>query len=508
MAALSGTDPAWNKCLYPCRVSNFVDECGLNVKGGDGGAGCVSFRREAHVAMGGPDGGDGGKGGNVWLIADRNVASLLSFRDHPHRKASSGTHGSGKKKHGHSGEDLFVHVPVGTTVRDQEGTLQADLVNDGDRWMAAVGGVGGKGNARFLSNRRRAPGFAEQGEIGEERWLRLELRLMADVALVGFPNVGKSTLISRISAARPKIADYPFTTLVPNLGVVSLPDGRGQAFEMVVADIPGLIEGAAEGRGLGHQFLRHIERARVLVLLIDLSPFALNPPDEQLQILLKELQDYRPELVERPRIMVGSRSDVAEAQAVESFDGLVISAVTGRGLNELLTSLRNLVEDARSELPEPEGFVTLRPVAEGITISRRDDGSFEVLGREAARAVGLSDLTNPEALDEARDRLTRLGVDKALARAGARNGDVVHISTFSFDYESEDSLDVQPFDEENSAASRRSSGLPIEEVDDWSDEEGDEEFFHHLDFDAELDDEDFDEAEGDTEVIVIRPGSD
>jgi GTP-binding protein len=427
-------------------VSNFVDECGLNVKGGDGGAGCVSFRREAHVDRGGPDGGDGGNGGDVWLVADRNVASLLAFRDHPHRKATSGAHGSGKKKHGASGDDMIVHVPVGTIVKAQDGEVLADLVHDGDRWLGAQGGQGGKGNARFLSNRRRAPGFAEQGEYGEERWLRLELKLMADVALVGFPNVGKSTLISRISAARPKIADYPFTTLEPNLGVVRMDDG-GEAFEMVVADIPGLIEGAAEGRGLGLQFLRHIERARVLLLLIDLGPMAPETPDEQERILLDELSRYRPDLLDRPRVVVGSRADLASSESQDAFHGPTMSAVTGQGVPQVLGLLRRAVESTRDAEPEPEGFVTLRPAPEGVRIGRRDDGSFEVLGREAARAVGLSDLTNAEALDVARERLSRLGVDRALARAGARNGDTVHIAGVSFDYESDVRLDVRPFDE-------------------------------------------------------------
>ena len=249
-------------------MSQFVDECQLNVRGGDGGAGCVAFRREGPVAFGGPNGGDGGKGGDVWLVADHNVASLLAFRDHPHRRAESGVHGKGKDLHGRRGEDLVITVPEGTVVKDlYSGEVLAELLHHGDRWLAAAGGRGGRGNAKFLSNRRRAPSFAEQGEHGEERWLRLEIQLMADVALVGFPNVGKSTLISVISAAKPKIADYPFTTLEPNLGVVRLDDST----EFVVADIPGLIEGASEGRGLGHQFLRHVERARVMCLMVDLA---------------------------------------------------------------------------------------------------------------------------------------------------------------------------------------------------------------------------------------------
>lgn len=424
-------------------MSNFVDECALNVRGGDGGAGCVSFRREAHTPMGGPDGGDGGRGGDVWLVADRNVASLLAFRDHPHRRAASGTHGQGKRRHGRAGADLEVHVPVGTQVKDRSGAVLADLVADGDRWLAARGGRGGRGNARFLSNRRRAPSFAEQGEAGEERWIWLELKLMADVALVGFPNVGKSTLISRISAARPRIADYPFTTLEPHLGVVHLDDG----FEMVVADIPGLIEGAAEGKGLGHRFLRHIERARVLVLLVDLAPMAPAPPARQEEVLLDELRRYRPELLERTRLRVGSRADLAEPEVLAAFDGLVLSAVTGRGIPQLLTALRDAVDAARRAEELPEGFVTLRPPAEGVRVVRRPDGSFEVEGREAIRAVALSDLTDPEALEVARQRLARLGVDRALARAGARRGDVVHIGGFSFDVESDDSVEPEPFDE-------------------------------------------------------------
>jgi GTPase len=410
-------------------VSQFVDECGLHVKGGDGGAGSVSFRREAHVARGGPDGGDGGDGGSVWLVANRNVASLIAFRDHPHRRGTDGVHGQGKGRHGKRGEALEVPVPEGTTVMDQDGTVLADLVHAGDRWLAAEGGKGGRGNAKFLSNRRRAPGFAEQGEVGEERWLRMELRLLADVALVGFPNVGKSTLISRISAAKPKIADYPFTTLEPNLGVVRTDDG----VELVVADIPGLIEGAHEGRGLGDRFLRHVERARALVVLLDLSPLAERPPAEQAEVLLHELGEYQPDLLERPRVHVGSRADVADPDV--DFDGHRISAVTGEGIPELVGMMVRAVQQARAELPEPEAFVVHRPLAEGYRIDRHDDGSWEVVGRQATRAVGLSDLTNPDALDEAHRRLRALGVDRALARAGAQPGDQVRIGDLVFDYE-------------------------------------------------------------------------
>ncbi len=411
-------------------MSGFVDEAQLHVKAGDGGAGAVSFRREAHVAKGGPDGGDGGTGGDVWLVADRDTASLLGFRDHPHRRAANGTHGMGKGRHGQSGRDATVAVPEGTVVRDRDGSVLADLVHHGDRWLGARGGQGGRGNARFLSNRRRAPSFAEQGETGEERWFNLELKLMADVALVGFPNAGKSTLISAISAAKPKVADYPFTTLEPHLGVVRVDDS-----EFVVADIPGLIEGASEGRGLGHQFLRHVERARALVILIDPVAPAGPDPQEQLRILLAELASYRPALLDRPRLVVGSKADAAPDDA---WPEMRISAATGAGVRALLNELAELVVEARAAAAagdERAGFVIHRPQPEGVAVEREPDGTFVVHGRPAERAVALSDLTNAQALAYAQNRLHRLGVDRALARAGARQGDLVRIGGFTFEFE-------------------------------------------------------------------------
>ena len=410
-------------------MSSFVDECNVNVKAGDGGAGCVAFRREAHVAKGGPDGGDGGDGGSIWFVADRNVASLLAFRDHPHRKGENGKHGSGQNRHGHRGRDLEVKVPVGTVVLDHDTHEPlADLVHHGDRWLAAQAGEGGRGNARFLSNRRRAPSFAEQGEHGEERWLRLELKLAADVAIVGFPNVGKSTLISRLSAAKPKIADYPFTTLEPNLGVVRVDD----ATEFVVADIPGLIEGASEGKGLGHQFLRHIERARVLCLLLDLASMDGVSPQEQERVLLQELGNYQPDLLDRPRLVVGSRVDMAPDH---TFAGPTVSSMTGEGLPELVGALVGMVREAREHEPEHEAITIHHPVSSEIQLTRHDDGAWEVLGRAARRAVALSDLTDDQALAYAQHRLKQLGVNTALARAGVKPGDEVRIGDFAFEYE-------------------------------------------------------------------------
>ncbi len=410
-------------------MSGFVDEAQLNVRGGDGGAGCVSFRREGPVAFGGPNGGDGGKGGDVWLVATRNVASLLAFRDHPHRRAADGVHGSGKDQHGKRGVDLEVFVPEGTIVSDlYTGELYADLAHHGDRWLAAPGGRGGRGNAKFASNRRRAPTFAEQGEHGDEQWMKLELKLMADVALVGFPNVGKSTLISVISAAKPKIADYPFTTLEPNLGVVRYDDS-----EFVVADIPGLIEGASEGRGLGHQFLRHIERARALLIMVDLSAIDGVDPHEQERVLLHELGEYRPELLERPRLVVGTKSD----SAVYDWDGEQISAITNQGVRELVGRLASLVTEARAEQPDTEGIVIIRPQPEGARVERLGDHEFRLVGRQVERIVALNDVSTPEALFYIDHQLKRLSVPKLLTRAGALDGDIIWIAGFSFEYHEE-----------------------------------------------------------------------
>lgn len=412
-------------------MSAFVDEAQLNVRGGDGGAGCVSFRREGPVAFGGPNGGDGGKGGDVWLIADRNVASLLAFRDYPHRAAANGVHGKGKDLHGKRGEDMYVAVPEGTVAKDMyTGEVLADLAHHGDKWLAAAGGRGGRGNAKFLSNKRRAPSFAEQGEHGQERWLKLELKLMADVALVGFPNAGKSTFISVVSAAKPKIANYPFTTLEPHLGVVRIDEST----EFVMADIPGLIEGASEGRGLGHQFLRHVERARVMCYLIDLAPMDGTSPEHQLEVLQYELGNYRPELLERPSLIVGTKSDSASPEVMETWPHMAMSAITTHNVRSVVMKLAELVSRARSEEPETSATIIMRPEPEHAWVEQVSENEFRVHGRGVERAVALNDVTSPEALNYIDDRLKKLGVPKLLAKAGVAEGDVVWIAEFSFEF--------------------------------------------------------------------------
>jgi GTP-binding protein len=333
----------------------FIDEIDIFLKGGDGGAGCVSFRREAYVPRGGPDGGDGGDGGSVFLEADPALTTLLDFRYKRHYHAERGTHGEGSNRHGKSGEDLVVRVPLGTVVTDRDsGELLGDLTVRGQRVLAISGSRGGRGNARFASSTNQAPRRADLGRPGPERWIHLELKLLADVGVIGFPNAGKSTLVSRVSAAKPKIGDYPFTTLTPSLGIVRVDGDR----TFVIADLPGLIPGASEGRGLGHQFLRHTERTRLLLHLVDLDPATGRDPVDDLQVIDAELLGYSPALAERPQLVVASKADLADGapEAAAALERLrrhcatvgrpfhAISAATGQGLPELLRATAAMLE--------------------------------------------------------------------------------------------------------------------------------------------------------------------
>jgi GTP-binding protein len=334
----------------------FVDEVEIQVRAGDGGRGCVSFRREKFVPRGGPNGGDGGRGGSVILEADEGLGTLLDFRYRRHYAAQRGRHGEGSDRHGASGEDLLLRVPVGTTVRERDtGLVLGDLTRHGERLDVARGGRGGRGNARFASSTHRAPRHAEPGEAGEERWLRLELRLLADVGVVGFPNAGKSTLVSRLSAARPRIADYPFTTLVPTLGLVRLDEGRS----FVIADVPGLIPGAAEGKGLGLRFLRHLERTRLLIHLLDLDPATGRDPVDDWRTIQAELLAYSPELAARPQLIAANKTDLPDAaprlarvEALGRDEGIPvfpIAARVGHGLDALRTALGAALRAAPAE---------------------------------------------------------------------------------------------------------------------------------------------------------------
>lgn len=386
--------------------------------------------RRRGLPKGKPDGANGGRGGSVAIRADEGMASLLTYQRNPHHRAGNGTHGQGDNQHGRNGADLVLPVPLGTCVYDEDGTLVADLVVDGQTAVLVSGGRGGRGNASFVSPTNRAPSVAEQGEYGPEVTLVLELKLLADAALVGFPNAGKSTLISVVSAAKPKIADYPFTTLEPNLGVVDA-DGR----EFVLADIPGLIEGAAEGKGLGHEFLRHVERSRALIVLIDPSPLQPESPRRQHDILVGELERYSADLAGRPRLVVVGKADLPEAETVlADFPGaMAVSSMTRQGIPEFLHRVADMVDTARRAAPDRPGYVLHRPVETPFSVRRESDG-WRIDGVAARRAVAFADLTNPEAADMAARRLTRLGVDDALTAAGANAGDEVHIGELSFEF--------------------------------------------------------------------------
>lgn len=420
----------------------FYDKAKVFVKGGDGGNGAVAFRREKYVPLGGPNGGDGGGGGSVIFIADEGLRTLVDFRYQRHHKADRGEHGQGKGMHGRGAEDLIVRVPVGTVIKDAEtGEFIADMVENGQRLEVASGGRGGRGNARFASATNKAPHLSEKGEPGKERWVNLELKLLADVGLVGFPNAGKSTLISRISAAKPKIADYPFTTIVPNLGVVRMPDGDS----FVVADIPGLIEGAHQGAGLGHEFLRHIERTRILVHVVDISGSEGRDPIEDFRAVNRELEAYNPALAKRPQIVAANKTDLPGAEINlerfkselgESYDIFPISAVTGDGLDPLLFKAAELLAAAgpvETVMTEDETKVT-RVTAEPRFSVHKENNVFVVEGKELERHYAMTDFANEDAMKRFLRIVKVMGVEDEIRKQGGKTGATVRIGNLEFEF--------------------------------------------------------------------------
>jgi len=414
----------------------FYDEAKIFVAGGDGGDGSVAFRREKYVPYGGPSGGDGGDGGNVVLVVDPHLSTLYRFSRKRHFRAARGVHGRGKNQHGARGADRRIPVPPGTVVYDANtGELLGDLTEAGQEMIVARGGRGGRGNARFKSSTNQAPRIAEHGEPGEERWIRLELKLLADVGLVGAPNAGKSTLLAAVTAARPKIAPYPFTTLQPNLGVVVLSDaGGGHQTEFVLADIPGLIEGASEGKGLGHEFLRHVERTRVLIHLLD--GLSVDPLAD-FTAINHELAAFGHGLAEKPQIVAFNKTDIPEvrarwpevevALAAQGYPATAISALTGEGTRQLLYRAAQMLAELPEEtLPEELPVFRLGEERSAFSVEREDDG-WRIRGVEVERLASITVWNLDEAVARFLRTLERMGVTAALEKAGVQSGDVVRI---------------------------------------------------------------------------------
>jgi GTPase len=426
----------------------FVDQTKIYVKGGDGGNGMVAFRREKYVPMGGPAGGDGGKGADVVFEVNEGLRTLMDFRYQRHFKAPRGEHGMSKNQHGKNAKDMIVKVPPGTVVIDAETKeVLADLVEHGQRSVIVKGGRGGRGNSRFATPQNPAPELAENGEPGQERDIILELKLLADCGLVGFPSVGKSTLLSVVSSARPKIAEYHFTTIVPNLGMVETEDNRS----FVMADLPGLIEGASEGVGLGHQFLRHIERTRVIVHVIDMASSEGRDPYEDYLTINKELEEYNLRLTERPQVIVANKMDMPEAeenlqkfreQLQEDYPIFPISAVTRKGLRELLFAIADKIEET-PEFPlehEEEETGVHRVLykheadPEAFYITRDPDGSFVLSGEKLEKLFKMTNFQTDESIRRFARQLRGLGVDEALRAKGAKDGDIVKLLDFEFEF--------------------------------------------------------------------------
>jgi len=416
----------------------FFDEATIRVRGGDGGKGCVSFRREKYLPLGGPNGGNGGRGGHVYLRANRRLNTLVAFRRRRHFRAEDGGHGLGKGMQGRSGDDLYIDVPTGTVVRDEAGDVLGDLIEDGQTLLVVAGGRGGRGNEAFKSSTRQAPRFAELGQPGQERTLALELKLIADVGVIGKPNAGKSSLLARVSSARPKIADYPFTTLSPNLGVVEI-DGRA----LVMADIPGLIEGAHQGAGLGIQFLRHVERTRMLVHLMD---GASLDPVADFRAINRELSQYSAALASKPQVVALNKIDLTEArelhpgvqQALEDEVGQVyaISAVTGQGVRDLLRAVADRLARLPGDEPSPDLHVFRPHLRESTSfqVVREGQGVYRVCGEEIERLAIMTDWSRYEALERFERMLMARGISSKLEEAGVQLGDTVTIGDIELEW--------------------------------------------------------------------------
>lgn len=421
----------------------FIDRVKIYVQAGTGGNGTVAFRREAHVPKGGPSGGDGGRGGSVLFVATNSLSTLLDLRYYREYKAQNGEKGHAKKMHGADADDLVIRVPVGTCVYDDDtGNIIADLTKDGQRAVIAKGGRGGRGNARFASSRNPAPKICENGEPGEKFNLRVELKLLADVGLVGFPSVGKSTLLSVVSKARPQIADYHFTTIVPNLGVVQVKDGRS----FVMADLPGLIEGASQGKGLGHQFLRHIERCRVIVHIIDMSGSEGRDPYEDYVTINKELGEYEYRLLERPQIIVANKMDGDEAEEnLKKFKEKLgdqkvfpIIAPIHEGIDAVLYAVADALETApdffNQEEEQESVLYIYKEEEKPFTIHNKGNGVWEVTGKKVERLVQMASFTTDDGFQRFALQIRNMGIDDALREAGCEDGDTVRLYDFEFEF--------------------------------------------------------------------------
>lgn len=423
----------------------FVDQVKVYVKAGDGGNGLASFRREKYVPFGGPSGGDGGNGADVVFEVDEGLSTLMDFRYQRHFKAKRGENGMSKGQHGKNAEPMVLKVPPGTTIKDDAtGEILADLTEHKQQAIICKGGRGGRGNIRFASAKNPAPEIAENGEPGIERDIVIELKVMADVGLVGFPSVGKSTLLSVVSAARPKIADYHFTTLQPNLGMVETEDHRS----FVMADLPGLIEGASEGVGLGHQFLRHIERTRLIVHIIDMAATEGRDPYEDFITINEELKAYDPTLLERPQIIVANKMDISEAseqlelfkeQLSEEYPVYPISTITREGLRELLFKIADTLDETphriKSVEEAPEHIVYKhQPEEVPFVISRDDDGAYVLSGAKIEKLFKMTDLTRDESIQRFSRQMRSMGIDDALRERGAKDGDIVRLMNYEFEF--------------------------------------------------------------------------